>query len=80
MNIMPIQPNNNVNFGLNKTNRIRYNIFKDTKTLSDIVHLKNGKKIVINKTYDKMGVLKEKLIYLKDELGNWIKHKVKNYN
>ena len=42
--------------------------------------LKNGKQIVIDKTYDKMGVLKEKLIYLKDELGIWIKHKVKNYN
>lgn len=76
---MRIEPVNNQNFKLKRTSTIRYNP-NATKTFSDIIQLENGKKVVIAKTYDKFGVLTEKLQYLKDSAGEWVRSKLKFYS
>ena len=75
---MKINAINNQTFKLNRTSMVRYNP-NSTKTFSDIAHLENGKKIVIAKTYDKFGNLIEKLQYLKDFSGEWIKSKLQYF-
>lgn len=75
---MKINAINNQTFGLNRTSIVRYNP-NSTKTFSDIAHLENGKKVIIAKTYDKFGVMTEKLQYLKDSAGEWIKSKLQYF-
>ena len=75
---MKINAINNQTFGLNRTSIVRYNS-NATKTFSDIVQLENGKKVIIAKTYDKFGVMTEKLQYLKDSAGEWIKSKLQYF-
>lgn len=75
---MKINSVNNQTFGLKRTSSIRYNP-NATKTFTDTAHLQNGKKVVVAKTFDKFGVLQEKIQYLKDNAGNWVKSKLKFY-
>ena len=76
---MKINSVNNQSFGLKRTSTIRYNS-NATKTFTDTAHLQNGKKVVVAKTFDKFGVLQEKIQYLKDNAGNWVKSKLKFYS
>jgi hypothetical protein len=75
---MKINSVNNQSFGLKRTSTIRYNS-NATKTFTDTVHLENGKKVIIAKTCDKFGAMTEKLQYVKDNAGNWVKSKLKFY-
>lgn len=82
--------NQNPNFGLKKTTKVIYRFANDIhctsltsdkpslcgKVVQDTVHFENGKKLTIAKTYGKMGGLTEKLYYLRDETGKWIKSKL----
>lgn len=81
------------NFGLKKTTKVIYRFANDIhctsltsekpslcgKVLQDTVHFENGKTLKISKTYDKMGELTDKLYYLRDEAGKWIKSKVQYF-
>lgn len=75
---MKINSINNSSFGLHRTTRTIYNP-NATKTIADIVQLENGKRLTISKTYDKFGVMTDKLQYLKDESGKWIKSKLQYF-
>lgn len=76
MRIEPIQQPQPT-FGLNVQKTIRYDSFTN-KRIIDTVNFENGKKLQITKyfEYDK---LVQKLYYLKDEAGKWIKSKLKDY-
>lgn len=87
--IQPQEPN----FGLKRTIKTLYHFSENghcislngnnstlcAKTIAETVHLKNGKKLTISKTIDKMGELQEKLYYLRDEMGNWVKSKLQYF-
>ena len=75
---MKINAVDNQTFGLNRTSRIIYNP-NSTKTLVDIVQLQNGKRLTVSKTYNMFGVMTDKLQYLKDQTGNWIKSKLQYF-
>lgn len=75
MNINPIN-NTNKNFGLKCSTKVVYR--PDTKTISDTVYLQNGKTVKLNKTYDKFGNLIEKFSCIRDEMGEWMRLKVKS--
>ena len=73
MRIEPTQPT----FGLNTQRVIRY----DTpycKRIVDTVSFDNGKSLRITK-YFECDKLTQKLYYLKDQAGKWIKSKLKTY-
>ena len=76
MRIEPIQQPQPT-FGLNVQKTIRYDSFTN-KRIIDTVNFENGKKLQITKyfEYDK---LVQKLYYLKDETGKWVKSKLKDY-
>ncbi len=76
MRIEPIQPKEPT-FGLNVQKTIRYDDFT-RKRIIDTVHFDNGKQLQITKffEYDK---LTQKLYYLKDETGKWVKSKLKDF-
>lgn len=73
---MRIEPTQQT-FGLKTQRTIRYNSLQG-KTIIDTAFLKNGKSLRIAKyfEYDK---LTQKLYYLKDEAGKWVKSKLKTY-
>lgn len=71
---MKIQPVSQVSFGFNKTRSLRY-IEPDVKQAIDIIRFENGKRLTITAQY-KRGVLQNKLYYLKDAAGRWIKSKL----
>ena len=73
MRIEPTQPT----FGLNTQRVIRY----DTpycKRIIDTVNLQNGKTLTISKHFERDN-LTQKLYYLKNQAGEWIKSKLKMY-
>ena len=76
MKIEPIQPQQ-PSFGLNTQRTIQYRGFTQ-KSIIDTVYLQNGKSLKITKNFNH-DRLKEKIYILKDQLGNWIKFKTKNY-
>ena len=63
------------NFGLKKSTKVIYRFANDIHCTS--LTSENGKKLTIAKTFNKMGGLTEKLYYLRDETGKWIKSKLK---
>lgn len=77
MRIEPIKPQPQPTFGLNVQKTIRYDDFT-RKRIIDTVHFDNGKQLQITKffEYDK---LTQKLYYLKDETGKWVKSKLKDF-
>ena len=77
MRIEPIKPQPQPTFGLNVQKTIRYDSFTN-KRIIDTVNFENGKKLQITKyfEYDK---LVQKLYYLKDKTGKWIKSILKDY-
>lgn len=76
MRIEPIQPKEPT-FGLNVQKAIRYDDMT-RKRIIDTVRFGNGKQLQITKffEYDK---LTQKLYYLKDETGKWVKSKLKDF-
>lgn len=74
MRIEPIQPNEPT-FGLNVQKTIRYDSFTN-KRIIDTVRFNNGKQLQITK-YFEYDQLTQKLYYLKDSAGKWIKSKLK---
>lgn len=48
------------------------------KKIVDTVELQNGKTVKLNKTYDKFGNLIEKFSCIRDEMGEWMRLKVKS--
>ena len=75
---MKINAVDNQTFGLHKMSKIKYNP-NATKTIADVVQFENGKRFVVAKTFDKFGVMTEKLHYLKDSMGNWVKSKLQYF-
>lgn len=73
---MRIEPTQQT-FGLKTQRTIRYNS-PISKTIIDTAFLQNGKSLNVAKyfEYDK---LTQKLYYLKDEAGKWVKSKLKTY-
>lgn len=73
---MKIQPTENINFRCHKatTQKLRDygKVIKDTGFI-------NGKKLEIYSAYSYDGQLMHKLYYLADNLGNWLKSKLKYY-
>ena len=74
--MMNIQPINNVNFQCRKGSIERLRpygkVIQETGTI-------NGKKLDIYSAYNKEGELEHKLYYLADDVGRWIKSKLKYY-
>ena len=66
-------------FGLNRSAKVLYRP-NATKVLVDRVELANGKVITYSKTYDKWGKMTEKLSYLRDTAGEWVKSKLQYFN
>lgn len=64
-------------FGLKTQRAIRYHSFTK-KSVTDTAYLQNGKSLRITKYFD-YGKLTQKLYYLKDEAGKWVKSKLKMY-
>ena len=73
----PNQPNDKA-FGLKRTNKVVYHP-NACKTIADTVHLNNGKTVTFAKTYNKWGDMTEKLSYLRDSVGNWVRSKLQFY-
>lgn len=65
-------------FGLRRSAKVLYRP-NATKVLVDRVEFENGKTITYAKTYDKWGTMTEKLSYLRDSVGNWVKSKLQYY-
>lgn len=65
-------------FGLKRTNKVVYHP-NACKTIADTVHLNNGKTVTFAKTYNKWGDMTEKLSYLRDSVGNWVRSKLQFY-
>ena len=62
-------------FGLKRSTKVIY--YPPTyKKIVDTIELQNGKKVTFTKMYDKFGVLTEKLSYLRDSAGEWVKSKL----
>ena len=92
MRLDPIT-NTEPNFGLKRSTKTLYRYATDShcvstcsdmptlcaKTIKDTVHFENGKKLTISKTYNKMGELTDKLYYLRDEAGKWVKSKLQYF-
>lgn len=92
MKLDPIT-NTEPNFGLKRSTKTLYRYATDShcvstcsdmptlfsKTIQDTVHFENGKTLKISKTYDKMGELTDKLYYLRDEAGKWVKSKLQYF-
>lgn len=76
MIVNPIQPQQ-PSFGLNTKSVIKYGGFAQ-KSIDDTVQLSNGKSLRIIKYFD-YDKLTQKLYYLKDEAGKWVKSKLKTY-
>lgn len=76
MIVNPIQPQQ-PSFGLNTQRTIRYHSFTK-KSITDTAYLKNGKSLRITQYFD-YDKLTQKLYYLKDEAGEWVKSKLKTY-
>lgn len=66
-------------FGLNRSAKVLYRP-NATKVLVDRVELADGKVITYSKTYDKWGKMTEKLSYLRDTAGEWVKSKLQYFN
>lgn len=66
-------------FGLKRSTKVVYHP-PTYKKIVDTVELQNGKKVTFTKMYDKFGVLTEKLSYLRDSVGNWVKSKLQYFN
>lgn len=62
-------------FGLKRSTKVVYHP-PTYKKIVDCVELQNGKKVTFTKMYDKFGQLTEKLSYLRDEAGEWVKSKL----
>ena len=75
MRTQPIQPA--PSFTLNTTRTLKF-IAPDIKQKADTVRFANGKKLLILSEY-KRNILQNKLYYLKDRTGEWIKSKLKYY-
>ena len=65
-------------FGLKRSAKVLYRP-NATKVLVDRVELENGKVITYSKTYNKWDELTEKLSYMRDEAGEWIKSKLQYF-
>lgn len=77
MRIEPIKPQPQPTFGLNVQKTIRYDSFTN-KRIIDTVRFDNGKQLQITK-YFEYDQLTQKLYYLKDSTGKWIKSKLKDF-
>lgn len=73
---MRIEPTQQT-FGLKTQRTIRYDSLK-TKRIIDTAFLQNGKTLKIY-NYFEFDKLTQKLYYLKDEAGKWVKSKLKTY-
>lgn len=76
MIVNPIQPQH-PSFGLKTQRAVRYHSFTK-KSITDTAYLQNGKSLRIIKYFD-YDKLTQKLYYLKDEAGKWVKSKLKTY-
>ena len=65
-------------FGLNRRTRTVF-YPESYKKVVDTVELKNGKSVTFTKVHDQFGNLTEKLSYVRDEIGNWVKSKLQMY-
>lgn len=66
-------------FGLKRTSKVIY--YPPTyKKIVDTVELQNGKRATFTKKYNQFGVLTEKLSYLRDAAGEWVKSKLQYFN
>ena len=65
-------------FGLKRSAKTLYHP-NACKTLVDRVELSNGKTITYAKTLNKWGNTTEKLSYLRDEAGAWVKSKLQYF-
>lgn len=71
---MKIQPTSQVSFGLNRSRQLRY-VTPEIKREIDTIRFNNGKKLTITSEYQRSN-LTNKLYYLKDAAGKWIKSKL----
>ncbi len=71
---MKIQPTSQVSFGLNRSRQLRY-VTPEIKREIDTIRFNNGKKLTITSEYHRSN-LTNKLYYLKDAAGKWIKSKL----
>lgn len=76
MIVNPIQPQQ-PSFGLKTQRVIKYHSFTK-KSITDTAYLQNGKSLRITQYFD-YDKLTQKLYYLKDEAGKWVKSKLKTY-
>ena len=75
---MKIQPTSQVSFGLNRSRQLRY-VTPEIKREIDTIRFNNGKKLTITSEYQRSN-LTNKLYYLKDAAGKWIKSKLVYYS
>lgn len=73
---MKVQPISSINFQCRKGSVEKIRDFGKVIQETGII---NGKKLDIYSAYDKEGNLVHKLYYLADNVGNWIKSKLKYY-
>lgn len=73
----PNQPSDKA-FGLNRSTKVVYHP-PTYKKIVDTVELQNGKTVTFAKTYNKWGDMTEKLSYLKDSVGDWVKSKLQYF-
>jgi len=62
-------------FGLKRSSKVVYHP-PTYKKIVDTVELQNGKRVTFTRMYNQFGELKEKLSYLRDSAGDWVKSKL----